>query len=437
MKRNKRALFLLICEYLLLFILIFLASLFITYVFMPMGCDDVWLYGFSYNISKGLVIYRDFACVTTPFYYFIGSLFVKIFGNYVISVGVFNAVLVACIFLFMFRIIKWKALVIIPLIFIFFPNGYNLFCLFFLMLILMLIYLKKDGDFIIGIVIGLLFITKQNVGICLFISFIYYSKNKIKGLISFLIPFVFVIIYVLLNGAFYEFMDCCFLGLLDFGSGNKYFDVFGMFEILLLVVLLVKLIKSKFDNKELFYILMFQIICYPLMDAYHCFVCYVPILYYFIKLGYLNKCLLLITALFIYLFTILLFVFSCDSFNNHDNVLYLKNSGDLDILMNDFHEYLGDVNTYYFTGYFGYLYKLYYDIPIGKYDLWNDGNLGYHGVEKRIKEVYDICKESDCLFIVDGDLKENDKSQVSKFYNYIINNYDFIEEFDTFLIYSN
>ena len=44
----------------------------------------------------------------------------------------------------------------------------------------------KNKDLIIGLLVGLTFLTKQTIGICLLIPCIFYSKHKIKSLIGFI-----------------------------------------------------------------------------------------------------------------------------------------------------------------------------------------------------------------------------------------------------------
>ena len=73
-------------KYIFVFILSFLFSFVFFYVFQSIYCDEVWVYGFSYNISKGMIIYRDFNVLQMPLYFFIASLFIKIFGNYLIFI---------------------------------------------------------------------------------------------------------------------------------------------------------------------------------------------------------------------------------------------------------------------------------------------------------------------------------------------------------------
>ena len=182
--------------YSFVFIVAFFVTLLGTYICLPLNCDGVWLYGFGKNIVDGLIIYRDFSVITTPLYYFIEIIFIKLFGNYLISVDIFNSLLVASIVLMMFKIIKYKAFFVFPLILIFYPNGYNLFSLFWLMLILFLIDKKLDNDYLIGFIVGLSFLTKQNIGFMLLIPALFYSKKRLKTIICFVIPFLILVIYL-------------------------------------------------------------------------------------------------------------------------------------------------------------------------------------------------------------------------------------------------
>lgn len=65
-------------KYIVLFIVAFVISFVYEFFIARLGMDEVWCYGFAYNISKGLVPYRDFNMIITPLYSFAGSLFIKI-----------------------------------------------------------------------------------------------------------------------------------------------------------------------------------------------------------------------------------------------------------------------------------------------------------------------------------------------------------------------
>ncbi len=66
-----------VLKFLLIFILIFC----INYFIITFPNDEYLIYGFSYNITKGLIPYVDYNMVILPFHsLFIGSL-MMIFGN--------------------------------------------------------------------------------------------------------------------------------------------------------------------------------------------------------------------------------------------------------------------------------------------------------------------------------------------------------------------
>ena len=71
-------------------------------------------------------------------------------------------------------------------------------------------------------------------------------KKKIKSICCFMMPFLVLSIYLIYNDAFYQFIDYCFLGMIDFGETNKliYPLNFSLF-IVNVVVILYWLFKSE------------------------------------------------------------------------------------------------------------------------------------------------------------------------------------------------
>ena len=424
----------------LLFIGIFVFVFIFEYVLSGVNCDEIWVYGFIYNIRNGLIIYRDFNIVVTPLYFFLGSLFLLGFGNYIISVDIFNAILISFIILFLYRMVGKKVFVIFPLFLAFFILTYNLLLLFFLFFIIYYTN-RKDGnyDYLIAFIIGLMFITKQSVGVCLFIPYLFYSKHKIKGIVIFLIPFVIVSVYLLFNNAFYEFIDYCFLGLFDFGSENIGYNILTVISLVVVVSLIIFAKRSNFSNREVLYVLFFQIICYPTFDLYHCFMGYIPFLYLVLK-NCSNK--FVLSWLFT-LFIILCFIFRAYPIKlifDSDNILFMRNdASDLLGYINYLDNYISD-NGYdgeyfYSTSYINYFYKLYYNIPIGQYDLMLSGNMGYHGGDRKFKELSLRCSDKRCLFLVDNDVSRYD--MFYEFYEYIISNYKRIDGYSHYSFYSS
>jgi hypothetical protein len=82
--------------------------------------------------------------------------------------------------------------------------------------------------------------------------------------------------------------------------------------------------------------------------------------------------------------------------------------------MGDYIEKYDDYRLYILGGY-SYLVKLALDIPINKFDLINNGNMGYNGSIRYIEEIEEDCSVNKCIFIVnDNDLKEELFNQTNK-----------------------
>ena len=63
--------------------------------------DEVWNYGFSYNIATGLIPYKDFNMVITPLFPILGALFMITFGKNLVVYHIFNAIICTGIFYYM------------------------------------------------------------------------------------------------------------------------------------------------------------------------------------------------------------------------------------------------------------------------------------------------------------------------------------------------
>ena len=76
LKKNKKTI--------LIFTIYFIA-IFIFNFFRPLDMDLIWNYGFSKNVSDGLIMYKDFNMVITPFYPAITGLLMKILSTNIIA----------------------------------------------------------------------------------------------------------------------------------------------------------------------------------------------------------------------------------------------------------------------------------------------------------------------------------------------------------------
>lgn len=422
-------------QYLFLFFLAF-SFFFLIAIIRPVWCDEIWVYGFSHNISEGMVIYRDFNALQMPLYIFISSFFLFVFGDYVISTHLFDCILIGLLFLMMYKKIGIKSIFILFILTIGY-SGYNLLSLFLLMSILFFIDAGKYHDFLIGLLVGLIFITKQNIGIALFVPYIYYSKKKFRSIFYFFIPFLIISVYFILNSSYFSFLDCVFGSMFDFNQQNKkLFFSFLLIEFFVICHLLVLINKNRFYDKRLLYTMFFQVISYPICDDSHLFLALIP--YFYILFSYpfdKKKFYFLLFFIFYSFYSLFLKPFNV-SFEN--NSFYLRNLSTVKMqFLDDFSYFSKKYDHSYFIDWQAYVYKIYYRKPIDRFDFMLSGNCGYHGVRKLIKEVENSCQKETCLFVIYQDDFNSSISQWKEIIDYVKNHYSSIEIDDGFYLLGN
>ena len=398
MKKNQKYIFylLLLCSLLFCF----------TYFIGPLWGDEIWNYGFAYNIATGLIPYKDFNMVITPLYHFIAAIFIKIFGHHLYSLHLFNNIIIATTVIITSKKLKYRNLLLAPIIIIHFTPSYNVLCTLFIILILNLLDSNiKNKENIISLIVSLLFLTKQTIGLCLLIPLVYYNKNKIKSLATFMIPILIFTIYLILNNALYKFIDYCFLGLINFGKKNTLLLLLPL-EIMICIIIIYFIIKSKFKNKQLTYILMYQIITIPICDGNHFVLGIIPILYYILSSNIIkNKNLKCFIPITICLIILLKPNTNFNLYKNNNSFLYKRNLSTYgEEQINSISNYMNNNREKYDYIFLlsgnAYYSKLNIKYKLTKYDLINNGNMGYQGDKKYIKEIDNYCKKHSCMFIL-------------------------------------
>ena len=367
-----------------------------------MWCDEVWVYGFCHNISKGMLIYQDFNVLQMPLYFFVSSFFLFIFGDYVVSTHIFDCILIGFLFLMIYKEKGIKSILIL-LILVIGYSGYNLLTLFLFMTILFFIDEKKDNNFLIGILVGLIFITKQNIGFALFVPYIYYSKKKLSSIFYFFIPFLIISFYFIFNSSYFSFLNCVFGSMLDFNQHNKkIFIFFGLIEIIVVIHLIFLIKKSKLRDKRLVYTLFFQVISYPICDDGHLFLALFPYVYLLFDYDFSLKKYYFLAFLVFYSF------FALFSFSVHlsfsKNAFYLRNDSYINYsFLDSFFDISKNYDNYYIFSWQAFPFKFYHHLPLNQYDFVLSGNCGYDGVNQKIKKIDQICRDSSCVFALEKD----------------------------------
>lgn len=429
---------------LILIIFLFLLFLLFNLTLLPTNLDEIWNYGFSHNLYSGLIPYKDFNMVITPFYPFIMSLGFHIFGSSMLVFHIEHAIILICLCVLLFLLIDKKAWFIVALMLfpvnVSFPS-YNIFLYFLLVLI---IYLEKEkkSDYLIGFLLGLCVLTKHSVGLCLLLPSLYYIKDLKKvgrRFLGFIVPLFVFIIYLIITKSMIPFIDLCILGLFDFASENgKAFNIYFLLFIIMIGITIYFIVKDR-KNLVNYYVLAFYSIMIPLFDIYHFMVAFLAFLILIlskvkkdiIKPGLFGISIILFSAVLlmdsrfkskiIYPNNIKHFEYR---FIDYDSILFTNKVNDY-IKKNSDREFV-------FLNSNGYYFRLINDMKISYIDLINAGNFGYNGSDKLLKEIK---KRKNSIFLVDkselSPIKQSDKQAL----NYVIDNGKKIGNIDFFDIY--
>ena len=442
-----------IIKYSILFIFFFICLIFNFSLFRG---DTFANYGFSYALSIGEVPYKDFNMVIplfSPFLYSIGLLINKSIIVFYLEQSFFLVVM----FYLLEKFLDKKVYLFLTILCIAWPvsmttvifPGYNFIC-FLLLLLLVWCEESKKSDYIIGVILGLIFCTKQTIGISLFIpTFIILFKSHkrfLKRLVGYIIPICIMFLYLILTKSFYNFIDLCFLGLFSFGNNNH---AFSIFNILLFAVGIVYILYRIFKDKKNiinYYFLFFSVVSLPIIDYYHIALFLLGTIFLIIRNIRFNDkyykfiYIILCTLFFIDGVMVLLFLNNPVISNFHNFPLYVvtdnyrNNISDLNNFLANTDDNIEKV--FLLRGSENYMFRIMNDEKIGYYDLPNHGNYGYNGEEKIVN---DISKMKNKLFIVDSSLcvNKDDKYQqyICDFKDAAINNSKLIYNVGNFEVY--
>lgn len=426
-------------------IIIFILTLLFNLICNKLTNDEIWNYGFIYNISTGLIPYKDFNMIITPLYPILGALFLSVFGKNFLSYHIFNSIICTTIFYNMKKTVPKNYYIIYSIFLLFSSPNYNSLCIL-LLYILIQMEDKKSNDYLIGIVLGLTFLTKQNIGIylCLPTLFIKNINKIIKRIIGYIIPNIILLLYLIYNNTLYKLIDYVFLGIESFTKENFLIDKISLILVITSSIYLTYQYLKKKDIK-IMYLLCFQLLVFPIIDQYHTMITIIPTLGYLLNKINLNKKIIILSFI-IFISTI----FSLELYNIYkgynvfpnitDEYKYRKLPCDTDKMIKEVSEYSNSVQEkLYIISSNAYLFKLEAKIKINKYDLLNNGNLGRTGQIKLIKGINNECSNQKCTFIIDTkELSKEEHIQYNKdIIKYIMKNYKITESIQGYLIYKN
>lgn len=439
----------------LVFILMIIITVVYTYKVRVLVDDELFNYGFAKNIMDGLIPYKDFNMIIPPLFAYITALVLKIFGEKLLIYHILTAVIILGISYISSKKIGIMAFVIYLLLLIYPYTGYNMFSLFLFFILLNYIIINSNKEkttktnkyekYLEPILISLIILTKHTLGLLVIPSLVY-SKHKLKTFLIYVISFLILVLYLIINNNLFQFIDYTILGMFSFAEKNGTSINFLVFvELIIIGYLIYKLKKTK--EKEYFYVLMYQIVTFPIVNYIHFIISFIPVVYLII-LKYKDKPYFKwFTSVIAVAFSITMVIFFIKD-NKKYNIIYEKNNfmkGRLVqiISINNIElidKYIKEYNEYkpYILSYTAYQVKLDLDYPINKYDLINNGNMGYNGNKRYIKEIDEYCEKNKCIFFINQYELTEDGFQTNKdILKYIQKDYKKIYSSNIINIYIN
>lgn len=417
----------------------FIIFLVFLILFGSNNTDNIWNYGMAHGIRCGLIPYSDLNIITTPLYHYIMSIPLFIYDSY-ITYLITQSILCTILMYFIDKIIPDNKYIFMffmcfPVFYFLFPN-YNFLVFLFLVII---IYLEKNNsnDFLIGIILGLLILSKHTVGGVIFICSLLSTRSLIKSRNRFIGCFIVGIlffIYLIIFNNFFDFISLGIFGLFDFSSSNKYFSFVctGIF-IIILSYSLYSFYKYKRDYLN-YYLIGSLSLVIPIIDLFHimylvCFFILVLLIRYCVN----KRVNIIFIFMIICLFCINIFI---NSYIYKDISFNRINHFDLYLVNNDRYKYISDISSRYNSYSNSYMFSfssMFFDVTSDReltyFDMPLYGNFGYKGLDKMISKIDNM---RDVYFFI----SDNDNRQFAKeIYNHIKDNYEYIDSIYDFEIY--
>jgi len=453
--------------------------------------DELWNFANCYKMFNGYKIYEELNIIITPLFFYVAQIFFLIFGANLLAFRIYNVFILTIFFMLIYLIFKSLNIVkkravfyTIVIIFIFQSMiscgaNYNIFALIPILIAILSIIKGKENPIILGILLFLTFMLKQNIFVYFALGIFIYkiiNKQNIKKMVIDLIKIymlsliwiVIFLIYMYIDNNLYNFINYCFGGIGEFGIKNLHININDSRIIYISIIAIIttlyiiynQKIREKVDETTINnskYLLCFGIpmllTSFPLVNYYHATLGSVLIL---IELIYIIENILIknfeikkekvIYKILIIIYIIYVFYgIVVNRIEIKKGEVILNSEGPFwgTIIQKEEHE---DIKI--ICNYIKEQKKKYVDVKILSYkanlymvnlnenneifDLAFVGNLGHKG-EKAL--IYEIQKLKDTLILIQSDEEKIfwQESKIAR--EYIINNYEKIGEIQEYSIY--
>lgn len=462
--------------------------------------DEIWNYNVSNVFSNGLLPYKDYNTLVTPLLQMLAGIVLKIFPNELITMRILAVLLISGILFLFYKILNLlkvndhlKIFSVIGIIFLeyeFFCIDYNFFALF-LTLIIIFLEIKNENNqsykynILIGILAGLVCMTKQTIGMLVATSTVGYMvifllidkfkykkdikeqlKNVAFRILGILIPIFVFFIYLIYTKSFNNFIDYAILGIKTFSNTIEYKSlieskniVIKFLAILVPISFFINFIFSiKEKDRKMFIInclaISMFVVTFPISDSIHFLIgstaSFIVVIYNFnniMREKLKNKNILFI-RFFMEKFSLytLITIFISSVYVNYTNITKTEYYSKLEhykfIPINEsFENQIKLIDNYiensdkkvYILNFDAALYMIPIDRYNKDYDMFMKGNFGSKGEQGIIERIQ---KEDAKYLIVKDGIGRNwqNPEEVRK---YIKENMKYIESIDNYDVYEN
>lgn len=256
-------------------ILIFLSFFGITINCRITNSDELWNFQNVFKLYNGYKIYQESNVIVTPLFFILGEKIFEILGANFLTFRIYNIIILINFYFITYLILKKigisKKISIILVLGLILLKGYNIILIqasyntMALMIsflgVLLYLYRFKYNSIFQGIILFLVFMSKQNIGIFYAIGLILceiLEKQKIRViakrilaeiLIFFMLDIIFII-YLYNTNNLYNFINYTVLGIGEFAKRNMYIDISNIMIIVFLVVINIVLTLFFIKNKK-------------------------------------------------------------------------------------------------------------------------------------------------------------------------------------------
>ena len=434
--------------------LFILLLLFITSQILPKevnNLDEMWNFNFANCMANGLIPYRDFNIIQGPFLPALCSIFLRIFGKEMLVMRILAIILDTILLFMVYKImttlkikeyLKYITLIILAIIMKnYFTIDYNWATLLILLIILNIELKEKNKpkanfkkDFLVGIIAGIAITLKQTTGILIALATIGYSifairnkedfklfiKSALNRLLGVLLVVLLMVTYLILKGAFYDFIDYCILGIATFSNQISYLErliknkniLIRILSLLPMINLILGYLFVKKNDSNMLTLFIFSlaslVLVYPIADESHFVLAIVPTLISFMYLIDLwaekiqiPKKEEIITQCFLETFVVIMamvsFIYGINSYKKQNINLelshfkYLPMSKESIASIQKIGDYIQNQEKQVIIL---DATAAYYTIPINQYhknyDMFLKGNLGAKGEEGQIENLKNL-----------------------------------------------